>query len=36
MTSIRDSVDSANWRSLAEKLFEELRVRTGDGRGITR
>jgi len=36
IASIRESIDSADWRSMAEKLFDELRVRTGDGRGITR
>lgn len=36
IASIRESIDSADWRSMADKLFDELRVRTGDGRGITR
>ena len=36
IASIRESIDSADWRSMAQKLFDELRVRTGDGRGITR
>ena len=34
--SIRASADSTKWRSLAEMLFDELRARTSDGRGITR
>lgn len=29
-------VDTVKWRSLAEKLFDELRKRTTDGEGITR
>jgi len=34
--SISGDFDTAKWRSLAEKLFDELRGRTADGMGITR
>lgn len=30
------AIDADSWRSLAEQLFDELRKRTADGRGVTR
>jgi len=36
LARIRENIDAAKWWSMAEKLFDELRVRTSDGRGITR
>lgn len=34
--SIRTIADPAKWRALAEMLFDELKKRTSDGRGVTR
>ncbi|HWM83475.1 MAG TPA: Zn-dependent hydrolase [Pseudolabrys sp.] len=33
---IRETMDAARWRALAEHLFDELRARSSDGRGVTR
>lgn len=35
-TTIRFSTDATKWRTLAETLFDTLRAKTGNGRGITR